>query len=76
MVKLPIANLEDERLIYFFREVSVICCSDEFQKLYKEMSKHYRRSGIKDAKQTAFQDTLFTIYIEQVALKTMYSSLQ
>jgi hypothetical protein len=75
MVKLPVADWEEERLIQFFREVSAICCSDEFEKLYKEMSKHYRKSGIKNAKQTAFQDTLFTIYIEQVTPKTMYSGL-
>jgi hypothetical protein len=73
MVKLPNANWEDERLILFFREVSTICCSQEFEKLHKEMSKLYRKSGIKNARQIAFQDTLFTIYIEQVSPEPMRS---
>lgn len=75
MVKLPIADWEDERLIHFFREVATICCSREFEKLHKEMSKLYRRGGIKNAKQIAFQDTLFTIYIEQVTPEAMHSRM-
>lgn len=75
MVKLPIANTEDERLICLFREVAFICCSHEFEKLHKEMSKLYRKSGMKDAKQTAFQDTLFSIYIEQVIPERMRSRM-
>jgi hypothetical protein len=75
MVKLPMANTEDERLICLFHEVSFICCTNEFEKLHKEMSKLYRKSGMKDAKQTAFQDTLFSIYIEQVVPEKLRSRM-
>ena len=65
-MKLPKAEYSDRRLSELCQDVAMICCSMEFRKLHKEMSKIYRRSGLTDAKRMAFQDSLFTMYLEQL----------
>lgn len=65
-MKLPIAEDHDRRLSKLCQDVAIICCSDEFKKLHKEMSKIYRKNGLSDANRIAFQDSLFSIYLEQM----------
>lgn len=55
----------DQQLQFFCQQAAIICTSSEFRQLHKEMSKLYRRRGIRDAKIIAFQDSLFCLYIEQ-----------
>jgi hypothetical protein len=68
-VKLPQAEGDDRRLTELCEEVAGICCSDEFKRLHKEMSKLYRKSGVPNASRVAFQDSLFSLYLEQVHLE-------
>lgn len=65
-VKLPKAEESDRRLSKLCQDVATICCSLEFKKLHKEMSKIYRKNGLLDAHRIAFQDSLFSIYLEQL----------
>ena len=65
-MKLPKAEGNDRRLSELCQDVATICCSVEFKKLHKEMSKIYRRNGLTDARRLAFQDSLFSIYLEQL----------
>ncbi|HJV46696.1 MAG TPA: hypothetical protein VJ824_13355 [Bacillota bacterium] len=65
-MKLPQAEGNDRRLSELCQDVATICCSSEFKKLHKEISKIYRRNGLTDANRLAFQDSLFSIYLEQV----------
>ena len=65
-MKLPKAEDQDRRLSKLCHDVAMICCSNEFKKLHKEMSKIYRKNGLSNASQIAFQDSLFTIYLEQM----------
>ncbi len=64
-MELPKAEEMDRRLSKICQDVAYICCSDEFKKLHKEMSKIYRKNGLTDANRIAFQDSLFSIYLEQ-----------
>ncbi|RKD24275.1 hypothetical protein BEP19_07685 [Ammoniphilus oxalaticus] len=65
-MELPKADDYDRRLSLLCQHVATICCSNEFKKLHKEMSRIYRRNGLRDATRIAFQDSLFSIYLEQV----------
>ena len=65
-MKLPKADDQDRRLSKLCQEVAMICCSSEFKKLHKEMSKIYRKNGLNNAVRIAFQDSLFSIYLEQM----------
>lgn len=65
-MKLPKADESDRQLSKLCQEVAMICCSEEFKKLHKEMSKIYRKNGLTDASRVAFQDSLFSMYLEQM----------
>ena len=65
-MKLPNAEGNDRRLSELCHDVAAICCSSEFKKLHKEMSKIYRKNGLTDARRLAFQDSLFSIYLEHM----------
>ena len=68
-MELPKADLYDRQLSKICQQVAMICCSKEFKKLHKEMSKIYRKNGLRDATRIAFQDSLFSIYLEQFQLE-------
>lgn len=74
-----IANTDERRLLDFCHDVAYICSSHKFRKLHKEMEKHYKKSGVKDASRIAFQDSLFSIYLEQLtdtdSISTFHSSI-
>lgn len=59
-------TFSDQQLQFFCQQAASICMSSEFRQLHKEMSKLYRRRGIIDPKVLAFQDSLFSLYSEQV----------
>jgi hypothetical protein len=63
-VKYPTVDSRDALLLQLCREVACICISEEFQRLNKEMLKLYRKSGVPDPHLVAFQDTLFSIFLE------------
>lgn len=63
-MKYPTVDLHDARLFQLCREVARICISEEFQRLNREMVKLYRKSGISDPYLVAFQDTLFSLFLE------------
>ncbi len=65
-MKFPKAEPNDRQISKFCQDVASICCSDEFKKLHKEMSKIYRKNGLSDANRIAFQDSLFSMYLEQL----------
>ncbi len=65
MVKFTIADEEDQHLLQFCHDIANICSSHDFKELRNEMEKLYKKSGVKDASRIAFQDTLFSIYLEQ-----------
>ena len=64
-MKLPKAEASDRHLSELCQNVAIICCSSQFKRLHKEMSKVYRKSGLTDALRLAFQDSLFSMYLEQ-----------
>lgn len=55
----------DQQLFKFCQEAAVIYHSKEFKKLYKEIAKLYQKNGIRNFKRVAFQDSLFSLYMEQ-----------
>lgn len=63
-MKYPSVDARDARLFQLCREVARICISEEFQRLNREMVKLYRKSGITDPNLAAFQDTLFSLFID------------
>jgi len=63
-MKLPQVEVNDRRLSELCQDVATICCSSEFKKLHKEISKIYRKNGLSDAKRMAFQDSLFSMFLE------------
>ena len=65
-MKLPKAETSDRHLSEWCQSIASICCSPEFKKLHKEMCKIYRRSGLINPTVIAFQDSLFSLYIEQL----------
>jgi hypothetical protein len=69
-VKLPKAEGNDRRLSELCQDVASICCSSEFKKLHKEISKIYRKNGVTDASRLAFQDSLFSMYLENMYSET------
>ena len=54
----------ERQLQLFCQQAAFICHSKEFKQLNKEMSKLYRRNGIHNFKIVAFQDSLFSLYLE------------
>jgi len=58
-------NVTDRQVHYFCQQAASICMSREFKQLHKEMSKIYRKKGISDAPIVAFQDSLFSLFMEQ-----------
>lgn len=63
-MKYPSVDSRDARLFQLCREVARICISEEFQRLNREMVKLYRKSGITDPYLAAFQDALFSLFVE------------
>lgn len=63
-MKYPTVDSRDARLFQLCREVARICISEEFQHLNREMVKLYRKSGVSDPYLVAFQDTLFSLFLE------------
>ncbi|MFC4768835.1 hypothetical protein [Effusibacillus consociatus] len=63
-MKYPSVDSRDARLFHLCREVARICISEEFQRLNREMVKLYRKNGITDPYLVAFQDTLFSLFVE------------
>lgn len=62
-----VVALSDHQLFSLCQQAAIICTSREFKQLHKEMIKLYRNKGMKDAKIVAFQDSLFSLYLEQHA---------
>lgn len=60
----PHVDERDIRLMELCREVALICISDEFKRLNRDLVKFYRKSGMPDAFLLAFQDSLFSLYTE------------
>ena len=46
------------------REIARICISDEFKRLNRDLLKFYRKNGMDDAFLLAFQDSLFSLFVE------------
>ncbi|BCJ85311.1 hypothetical protein [Effusibacillus dendaii] len=63
-MKYPSVDSRDANLIQLCREVARICISEEFQRLNREMIRLYRKSGITDPYLAAFQDALFSLFVE------------
>lgn len=59
-------TFSDQQLQFFCQQAALICMSSEFRQLHKELSKLYRRRGVRDPKLLAFQDSLYCLYSEQV----------
>ncbi|WP_025028669.1 hypothetical protein [Caldalkalibacillus mannanilyticus] len=57
-------NMTDRQIYFFCQQAAVICLSREFKQLHKEMSKIYRKRGLVDAPTIAFQDSLFSMFME------------
>lgn len=63
-----------ERELYTFcQNAAKICNSREFKQLQKEISRLYRKQGVPDFRLIAFQDSLYTLYIERYELKVSVS---
>jgi hypothetical protein len=51
----------DNELLEFCGIVAQICVSDEFKRLFREIFRHYRKSGMENPKLQAYQDVLFAM---------------
>lgn len=60
----PYTDRQDEELIELCRRVAHICVSHDFKTLHSEMLKWYKKSGVRDPHVIAFQDTLFSFFLE------------
>lgn len=58
------SEYQDQQLLEFCGVVARICMSNEFNKLFKEMIRYYKRSDVTNPKQKAYQDALFTMFHE------------
>lgn len=57
--------MTDQQLQLVCQQMAIVCTSRKFRKLNKEMVKLYRKKGISDPHVVAFQDCLFSLYLEQ-----------
>jgi len=61
----------EEELKRFIKKISVICLSDEFQNLKKELEIMYLRCKMDNALMVAFQDALFTLLAQEEESQTL-----
>ncbi|MHB8172027.1 MAG: hypothetical protein ACYDG6_10900 [Thermincolia bacterium] len=63
----------EEELKAFVRKISVICMSEEFQILKKELELMYLRCKMDNALMVAFQDALFALLAQEEESQTLKS---
>jgi hypothetical protein len=51
----------DHELLKFCGIIAQICMSDEFKRLFRELLRYYRKSGIQNPKLQAYQDVLYAM---------------
>lgn len=66
-MKTSLIRLSDDELHLFCLQAAMICNSKEFKQLHKEMLKMYRKLDIRHASVIAFQDSLYSLFVEENA---------
>lgn len=61
----PKLDSPEEEIKEWVSQIAMICLSEEFQKLKKELEDIYSRSNVKDYKLVAFQDALYTFLAQE-----------
>lgn len=62
---LPLVDERHQELRWLAQVVSLICLSEEFKTLKKELELMYRRQGSESPSTLAFQDALYTLLAQE-----------
>ncbi|MBO8137044.1 MAG: hypothetical protein H0Z40_02750 [Desulfotomaculum sp.] len=55
----PKFDSPEEEIRQWLNHIALICLSEEFQDLKRELEKHYVKSNVDNVRLTAFQDALY-----------------
>ncbi|MTI82250.1 MAG: hypothetical protein FH758_15565 [Firmicutes bacterium] len=55
----PKCDSPEEEIKQWLNHIALICLSEEFQSLKRELEKYYVKSNMDDVRITAFQDALY-----------------
>ncbi|MBM7854444.1 hypothetical protein JOC37_000817 [Desulfohalotomaculum tongense] len=55
----PKFDSPEEEIRQWLNHIALICLSEEFQNLKKELERHYVKSNMDNVRLTAFQDALY-----------------
>ncbi len=58
-------RLQDEEMKKWLNQIAIICLSDDFLHLKKELETHYRDASIKNVQLKAFQDALYAFLAQE-----------
>ncbi|MFZ5649562.1 MAG: hypothetical protein ACOY4I_01740 [Bacillota bacterium] len=61
----PKFDSPEEDIKKWLNHIALICLSEDFQKLKKELEAIYSRSNVKDFRITAFQDALYAFLAQE-----------
>lgn len=61
----PKFDSPEEDIKKWLNHIALICLSEDFQKLKKELETIYSRSNVKDFRIAAFQDALYTFLAQE-----------
>jgi len=65
-LNIPRFDSPEEEIKKWLNYIAVICLSEEFQSLKKELESIYLRSNMEDVQLTAFQDALYAFLSQEV----------
>jgi predicted transcriptional regulator len=65
MVGVPKFDSPEEEIKRWVNHIALICLSDDFQKLKKELETIYSRSSVEDFRTAAFQDALYAFLAQE-----------
>ena len=65
MVGVPKFDSPEEEIKKWINHITLICLSEEFQNLKKELEKTYRLSSVEDYRTAAFQDALYAFLAQE-----------
>ena len=65
LMGIPKFDSPEEEIKKWLNHIALICLSEDFQKLKKELETIYSRSDVKDYRITAFQDALYAFLAQE-----------
>ncbi|MFZ5634833.1 MAG: hypothetical protein ACOY40_18560 [Bacillota bacterium] len=64
-MRVPKLDSPEEEIKEWLSQIALICLSEDFQKLKKELENIYSRSNVEDFKLVAFQDALYAFLAQE-----------